>query len=85
MEMMPATRDEIAAWFDRGVALGATHMIVVCDTFSYEDYPVFVKPEEDVRARETEFAEQSMQKIMEVYDLKRDRDAQLAEHRAFNY
>ena len=52
MELMPATRDEILAWFDRGAALGATHMIVVCDTFSYEDYPVFVMPGEDVhRAR----------------------------------
>lgn len=85
MELMPATRDEIAAWFDRGVAQGATHMIVVCDTFSYEDYPAFVMPDENVHDREKELAEGSMQKVMEVYDLRGDREAQLAEYRAFNY
>jgi hypothetical protein len=46
---MAATYERISGWFDRGVAQGATHLVVVCDTFDYEDYPVFVKPGEDAR------------------------------------
>lgn len=33
---MGTTQQEISEWFDRGVKEGATHMIVVCDTFDYE-------------------------------------------------
>jgi len=60
-------------------------MIVVCDTFDYEDYPVFVGKDEDVRAVEKEYDGINMQKVMEVYNLKINIDAQLNEKRAFNY
>jgi hypothetical protein len=38
---MAATKDDLSNWFDDGVSAKATHMIVVCDTFNYDDYPVF--------------------------------------------
>lgn len=81
---MAATRAEIADWFDMGAELRATHMIVVCDTFDWEDYPVFVREGEDVREIESRF-KGNMQKVMEVYNLSMDKTAQMAEHRAFNY
>lgn len=83
--MSAARREEIAAWFDRGVAEQATHMIVVCDTFDHSDYPVNVKPEEDVHERVTHYRNQSMQRVMEVYDLRKDKAKQMAEHRCWNY
>ena len=46
---MGTTAEDIGRWFDEGVEEGATHMIVVCDTYDYEDYPVFVKKGQDVR------------------------------------
>lgn len=30
-------------WLAQGKRLKATHLIVVCDTYDYEDYPVFVR------------------------------------------
>jgi len=57
-------------------------LIVACDTFSFEDYPVYVMPGEDVRER-CKLGE--MQSIMEVYNLSMDLDKQLGEHRSFNY
>ncbi len=82
---MAATRQDIRSWFDRGVKSKATHLIVVCDTFDHEDYPVFVQENENVHEKAKEFNGKNMQRIMEVYNLSMDRDAQMDEHRAFNY
>lgn len=79
------SKSDIQGWFERGVTKGATHMIVVCDTFDHSDYPVFIAPEEDVRERAKEYDGRNMQRIMEVYDLSRDMDEQLNAHRVFNY
>lgn len=77
------TQAQIAAWFDRGVEQGASHMLVVVDTFDYEDYPVFTKTVEEARGRYTQPGE--MQRVMEVYNLSMDKEKQLNEGRAFNF
>ena len=79
------TKREIGEWFDRGKKAGANYMIVVCDTFSYEDYPAFVSSGENVVERINYFRRSPMQRIMEVYDLNMDRSKQLREPRAFHY
>lgn len=77
---------EIRGWLERGKAKGASHVIVVCDTFDWEDYPVFVMPTEDVREIEKQNNGPNMTKVMEVYKLDMDWDAQLKPGtRAFNY
>lgn len=76
---------ELVAWFDRGVEQQATHMIVVFDTFDHEDYPVYVSPDQDVRTVAAKYNGANMQRIMEVYDLRLNRDQQMAEVRAFHY
>ena len=58
-------------------------MIVIVDTFDYEDYPKFVMPGEDVRKVASNPG--SMQRVMEVYCLAMDKQSQMNEHRAFNY
>lgn len=73
---MAATRDEINQWFDRGVAQGARHLLVVCDTFSYDDYPVFTTTDEGCLAKYMFPGE--MQRVIEVYDLRADKAEQLA-------
>lgn len=82
---MATSRTDISNWFDEGVSEGATHMIVVCDTYDYEDYPVFVKPGQDVRMEANYYRHQSMQRVMEVYALSMDKDNQMNEERAFHY
>ena len=62
-----------------------THMIVICDTFDYIDYPKYVKKTENVRMVYDSVHQKNMQKVMEVYNLKMDIDDQLNERRAFNF
>lgn len=60
-------------------------MIVVVDSFSYEDYPVFVSNDKDVREVVQEYSKKNMQRIIEIYNLGMDLESQLNERRAFNY
>lgn len=79
------TKADISTWFDRGVEDEASHMLIICDTFDYEDYPVYIKENEDVYKIEEKFSNKNMQKVMEVYNLKTDKETQLNQFRAFNY
>lgn len=58
------TREDIERWLN-DAPKGATHMIVVCDTFDYEDYPVYVMPGEDVKEKEHRYSI-NMQRVMET-------------------
>lgn len=82
---MAVTCEEISMWFKNGQKRGATHMIVVCDEFDWTDYPVYVLPGESAREKSAELDGKRMQKVMEVYSLSMDMEAQLNEHRAFHY
>lgn len=75
----------IDKWFDEGLKQDATHMIIVCDKFNWEDYPVYVSKDEDVKVIEKRYDPNKLQLIMEVYDLKLSKKKQLEECRAFNY
>lgn len=83
---MAASREDIRDWFRAGVQQGATHMLVMCDTFDWSDYPVFVQPDQDVRTIVNERNGNNMQQLMEVYDLKQSETSQVDTHaRQFNY
>ena len=75
---MAATPDDIKHWIQGAQKSGATHLIVVCDTWDWDDYPVYVTAEEDVYEKISEHDGKNMQKIMEVYNLALDIDEQLA-------
>jgi len=81
---MATSVKEIERWFDEGVKQGATHMIVVCDTFDWEDYPKYVMPGQNAREVSEHLGE--MQKLMECYKLDPERKKeQLSAFRVFNY
>lgn len=83
---MAASRESIERWLDQLYNDdNLTHMIVVCDDFDYEDYPVYVSQEEEVREREQYYRDASMQRVMEVYSRNHSREAQMRERRAFHY
>lgn len=81
---MAASYAEIHQWLMVGKREGASHVIVVCDTFDWSDYPVYVKSDEVIQERIAEYDGKNMQKIMEVYNLAMDIDLQLKDHRAWN-
>jgi len=76
---MAATRQDIRRWIIEGIERGATHVVIMCDTFDYEDYPVYIMPGEDPRDR---CSYENMQRPMECYDLRMDIEAQLNEQTA---
>ena len=83
---MAATKYEIASWLDRLYEdESLSHMIVVCDTYDWEDYPVYVSKTEALVDAMESYDGSNMQRVMEVYSRNHDREAQLAESRAFHY
>lgn len=82
---MSTTRDDLREWFKEGLDKDATHMLIVCDTFSYEDYPCFVSSDQDLKKVETKYDNKNMQKVMEIYNLNMDMEEQLNnKHRVYN-
>jgi len=78
------TREDIYTWLtceDRRKS-HHTHMLVVVDTFDYGDYPVFTDSVHEAIEKYSD--RNSMQRVMEVYDLSLDLEEQLNEHRAWN-
>lgn len=79
---MATNKQQIQSWFERGLKDKKAFMIVVCDTFEWEDRPVY--------CNEKGFAEefnklQYMQKVVEVYNLSLNMKDQLSQRRVFNY
>jgi hypothetical protein len=82
---MTATQKTIRTWFLAGIGKGATHMMVVYDT--WDDYPVYVLPGQDVRKMEENYdGGTKSQRVMEVYNLSLPMEPQLIPGtRVFNY
>jgi len=78
---MAATRQDLEQWFYEGVKYDQKYMVVVCDTFDYEDYPCYF--ETKTMAAEKVANPGDMQRVMEVYDLNADKDLQMKMHRAW--
>jgi hypothetical protein len=68
---MSTTIDDLKEWFKDGKRQHATHMIVVDDAFEHEDYPVYVMPGMDVNEKLKDYTDANMQRVMEVYSLKK--------------
>ena len=66
---MAVTKLEFENWIKRGKEMGATHLISVVDTFDYDDYPVFVMPEDDLFEKRKQYDNVNMQRINEVVEL----------------
>lgn len=81
--MMPTTREDISRWYDEGLRRGASHLVVVCDTFDWYDYPVYCGSLAE--AQETVKSPGEMQRVMEVYRLDPEtREEQLSARRSWS-
>lgn len=82
---MGTTRADIKEWLERYEDSGATHLVIVCDSFSYEDYPVPINSSKELAELEKRHRDgKNMQRIMEIYNYSLDLEKQLNEERAFN-
>lgn len=70
------TQDEIRGWLKSDKAFGCSHMLVVCDTFGWEEHPVYVKNKQDIKEVEALY-NNNAQKVLEVYSFSEDIEMQL--------
>ena len=81
-----ASFEEIERWFEIGLKQKATHLIVVCDTFNYDDFPSYLTgTSEDAKREVDNINGKNMQKVMEVYNLSSEKSEQLEKHRCWEY
>lgn len=66
---MSALRSDIKRWLESAKNQGATHLIVACDTWDLENYPVYVTPGQSVGSTYVGIMASSMQTVDEVYSL----------------
>lgn len=81
---MAASLDDIKRWVNSAKERNCTHLIVVCDSCDFDDYPVYVSKDEDINERIEYYRKAEMQRIMEIYNMSMDLDSQLKDHRAYN-
>ena len=79
---MATTQDDIKRWLQAAKKQKAKFMMVMCDTFDWDDYPVDCMTAEECWEKYNNPG--SMQKVMEVYDLSKDLEKQINEGRSFN-
>lgn len=78
--------ETIREWLKNGQEEKATHVIIACDTFDHEDYPVMVKKGENPKEKVNTLLRKDMTRVMEVYNLNMDIEEQLKPGiRAWNY
>lgn len=82
---MTATKQDIIRWIENAKSLNATHLIVAVDQYDFENYPVYITEDKDVKEEYERITNSNMQGIDEVYDMSMDIDKQLQEHRAFHF
>lgn len=80
--MAASSYAEIAGWFNKGVEDKKAFMAVWCDTYDYTDYPEYFDSAEDCQEGINTNG-QNMKRLMEVYDLSKDRKEQMDQHRCF--
>lgn len=82
---MTATKQDIERWLIEGTRKGATHVIIACDTFDYDNYPVYVMPGEDARQKFDDTCFKNMTIVDECYNLSMDIKEQMSRYRCFEF
>ncbi len=79
------TKEEIREIVMRGNTGEYSHVIICCDTYDYEDYPVYVKYGKDIRKMVANYNDcNKMSRVMEVYNYNLDLEKQLNEYRSYH-
>ncbi len=81
---MAASRQDIRRWLQRGKEEGHSYMLVVCDTFDHEDYPMYAGDAEQAGRFVSYYDGNNMQRVVEVYNLEIPADVQLWKTRVWD-
>ena len=66
---MPATLDDIQEWVASAKKKEVQYLVVVTDTYEWEDYPVYCKDLKELSKALNEYDLKNLQKITEIYDV----------------
>ncbi len=67
---MTASLEDVNSWIAEAKEMGATHIISVCDTFSWDDYPIFIMPTDELDKKVAYYQTTDMQQVNEVIEIK---------------
>lgn len=81
---MTTTHTDIARWYE-AAPKGTAFMLVICDTFDYDDFPVYCASAAECADKLKHYRSEGMFRVMECYDFAMDKTQQLAAHRAYNF
>jgi hypothetical protein len=81
--IMSASREDIKDWLEQGRERGATHVLIVTDTWDYSNYPVYVLPDKSVVGVIAGYVD-SQDRVEEVYSLSMSDEEQLNSRRVWN-
>ena len=73
---MAATRQEVDQWIKEARENDFHYIISVCDTYDWDDYPVFCKTFDELHEKYHEYSGKEMQKINEVIRVNHDGTAE---------
>jgi hypothetical protein len=79
-----ATKADIDRWLEEAKEQKASHLIVAVDTFDWENYPIFAHGKKDCEKKVAAHDNVNMQRVDEVYNMRRSLKKQRAEYRAWH-
>jgi hypothetical protein len=85
---MSTTKENIQRWLERAKEQNATHLVVVCDKFDMEDFPILVGGDsiyQDIISVIDRYKDDpDNYLIMEVYNMSINTEPQLTEYRVWH-
>ena len=69
-----ADKEDWKRWYKEAKQQKATHVVIVCDTFEWEDFPVYVLPGQNAEKVRADHHGTNMQKVMDLFTIKQLKD-----------
>jgi len=61
---------DLQRWLSEAKKQKAKYIISVCDTFDYDDYPVYCKDKKELDKKRKHYDDKNMQRINEIIEVK---------------
>lgn len=71
---MTASKEDVNGWINAAKESNKRYIISVCDTFEWDDYPIFCDDRDNLVKRIPEFHNTNLQKINEIIEIVPDKE-----------
>jgi len=66
---MAASREDVDRWIEHAIEAKCEFIISVCDTFDWDDYPVYCKDKNDLIMNYDQYDGENMQRVNEIIQI----------------